>query len=163
MRIACRSFPRLAAEALLTVLSIGLAGCSDDGLGKRYPVAGTVTYDGKPLASGSINFIPETAESRSATGMIVDGNYSLTTHKPGDGALPGKFKVTITSYAGDLAKVKADAEKAFDAKNAMPDQLAVGAAQKKSLIPERYGSFEGSGLSADVQERSNRIDFALKN
>src|SRR5262249_1430926 len=58
------------------------AGCADDGIPPRYPVSGTVTYKGQPLASGSINFIPESESGRGATGTIIDGRYSLTTHAP---------------------------------------------------------------------------------
>src|SRR5262249_14702506 len=49
---------RLAMLALPTLLV--LASCSsDDGLGKRYPVSGTVTYNGQPLQDGEISFIPD--------------------------------------------------------------------------------------------------------
>ena len=32
-----------------------------------------------------------------AFGDIVDGSYRLTTHTTGDGAVPGRYRVTITS------------------------------------------------------------------
>ena len=48
-------------------------GCGDDGLPKRYRVHGEVTYNGKPLPQGNINFIPQDAAGRAASGTIEDG------------------------------------------------------------------------------------------
>jgi len=58
----------LAVVGILSVL-----GCSDDGLGKRYPVSGTVTYKGEPLKEGSIVFArpPPTVVVRPAPSSMV--------------------------------------------------------------------------------------------
>ena len=72
-------------------------GCSDDGLGKRYPVNGTVTYKGQAAQAGDDRLHPRpppTAAVRPA--RSTDGTYSLTTQDPGDGAFPGSYKVTIS-------------------------------------------------------------------
>ena len=48
------------SSAFLVCAALGVAvGCSgsDDGL-PREPVSGTVTFDGKPLATGTISFMP---------------------------------------------------------------------------------------------------------
>src|SRR6516165_1659415 len=85
----------------LSALFVGLtlvAGCSDDGFGrKRYSVHGTVTYKGENLAKGQIAFVPEAQGGQAASGQIEDGYYSLSTLTPGDGALPGKYKVTVAA------------------------------------------------------------------
>jgi len=163
MIIAPSPAGRRALAATVTGLFVLIAGCSQrDDIGRRYPVTGTVTYKGKPLPTGHVNFVPEGEASRGATGNIVDGKYRLTTHAPDDGAMPGKYRVTITAYEGDLAAVHADANKQYQSQNAMPDQTVVSKAQRKSLIPEKYGRFEGSGLTAEVKEQSNTIDFDLK-
>ena len=48
----------MAGLGLVTVL-----GCGDDtGLAQRYPVSGTVTYNGDPVEKGRIDFIPTQAE-----------------------------------------------------------------------------------------------------
>ena len=101
---------RLATRALtLLALTSPLfaTGCGDDGLGTRYPISGTVTYQGKNVPTGTINFIPDDPNSRGASSEIKDGSYSLTTSTPGDGAFAGKYKVTIESMNVDLAPVKA--------------------------------------------------------
>jgi hypothetical protein len=149
---------RLSLATSVVALFLCAPGCSDDGFGKRHPVSGTVTYKGQPLATGSINFVPEDPAGQPASGSIVNGKYNLTTHTPDDGALPGNYKVMVSSF--DMAKVQEEANKAGGVQNAMPDQTAVAQAQK-SLIPEKFGSFEGSGLKATVKAGANTIDFPL--
>ena len=96
------------ALAAWSGLSLALAlGCGDEtGLEKRYPVSGTVTYNDQPVKHGQIHFLPETVGGRSATGVIEDGQYSLTTMVPNDGAVPGKYQVIIVSKDIDFTKVK---------------------------------------------------------
>src|SRR3954453_2658007 len=92
-RSGWRRAATLTAVPLLVVFGCG----TDDGLGKRYPVSGTVKYKGQPVASGNINFVPDNADLRAAFGRIEDGAYSLTTLTEGDGALPGTYKVTVVA------------------------------------------------------------------
>ena len=62
-----------------------------------YPVTGKVTYNGKPLPTGSVTYIP-IAAGPSATGRIrEDGTYTLTTFTEGDGAVPGDHQVLISA------------------------------------------------------------------
>jgi hypothetical protein len=69
--------------------AFAVAGCADNsGLPTRYPVSGTVTYNGEPLQQGTINFAPVDGSGRAAGGTISAGRYSLTTHDPNVGALP---------------------------------------------------------------------------
>jgi len=67
-------------------------GCGSDGLGRRYPVTGRVTYRERPVKSGTITFIPSNNVGRVAAGTIADGDYRLTTLSPGDGVSPGPIK-----------------------------------------------------------------------
>ena len=67
-----------------------LAGC-DGGGGVRLPVSGKVTYQGRPLLFGTIDF-----QSRNAVGggPIRSGNY----HLPAEHGLPaGVYRVSISS------------------------------------------------------------------
>ncbi len=145
------AFPGLLAVWLVA------AGCGDDGLGKRYPVSGNVTYKDKPVASGSISFVPKTPEGRAASGEIHDGNYTLTTQSPEDGALPGKYGVRIIAKEIDDSQVLANAK--GGAANQMDVIKANNAA--KRLIPAKYELAETSGLEAEVEEHSNTFDFTL--
>jgi hypothetical protein len=86
--------PRWWATALAVSLTLSVVGC---GSGK-YPVRGTVTLeDGTPLSKGLVIFERvEGGPPVTARGDIKpDGRYELSTERPGDGALPGRYKVAI--------------------------------------------------------------------
>src|SRR5262249_29072756 len=83
----------VAILAACGTLVISSCRSSEETFGKRYSVSGTVTYNGQPLDKGAISFVPE--KGTGATGAIENGSYALSTAGGGDGALPGKYKVTI--------------------------------------------------------------------
>lgn len=133
--------------ALVTAL---LTGC---GGGSKHPrtaaVSGKVTFDGKPLETGSLLFVP-VGGGPSAQGQInADGTYSLGTFTETDGAVLGQFKVMITAYS-----IPAGAA-------VLPENEGRGNEGIKSLIPEIYSDLEKSGLTATVTETANTIDFDL--
>jgi hypothetical protein len=146
----------LTGFAVLIVL-----GCGDDtGLGKRYPVSGSVTYKDQPVEKGRIDFIPaESNQGRAASGEIVDGRYALTTAISGDGAMPGKYKVTVVSKEWDSTTLQGDANggQFHHDKN-----FAKAVENAKDLVPAKFGLAETSGLTAEVKEQSNQRDFELK-
>jgi hypothetical protein len=73
------------------------AGCG--GANSSYPVQGTVYLDGQPaeeLAGGTVTFnSPELHKSASGT-IEANGTYRLGGVKKGDGAIPGKYQVTVS-------------------------------------------------------------------
>jgi hypothetical protein len=150
-RIGWRSAAVLAGVALLVVFGCG----TDDGLGKRYPVSGTVNYKGQPLASGTISFIPDNPELRPANGMIEEGSYSLTTLTEGDGAMPGTYRVSIIAKEAKPLGTSPT--------GGAPSQKAAFLANKKakSLIPSKYANPDTSNLKAEVKAQSNTFPFEL--
>jgi hypothetical protein len=156
-----RIFVILAASGAMVIASCGR---DEEAFGKRYPVSGTVTYNGQPLEKGTISFVPD--KGAGATGAIEKGSYTLSTGGEGDGALPGKYKVTITAKEDSSEIAKADFLK--DAKGTgtdisyVPRQYLSAAAEKaKSLIPAGYGDVRSTTLTAEVKEQSNPINFTL--
>lgn len=116
------------------------------------PVAGRVTFQGKPVAEGMITFLPE--HGRPAIGAIgPDGGYRLTTFETGDGAPPGKYTVTI-----EARRVTAP-----PAPKNMKDEvnLPLGRTKVEWLVPERYARPDTSPLKAEVVRGANTIDFNL--
>lgn len=83
--------------ALSFLIPLGfLAGCGGESGGARaVPAAGTVLHKGKPVESGSIQFVP--AEGRAASGAIENGKFTLSTYADGDGAIPGTHQVAVSS------------------------------------------------------------------
>jgi len=144
--------------SLIAFAALGYGCGPDDGLGTRYSVSGTVTYNGKPLPKGSISFTPDDATTgRAASGSIVDGVYTLTTQSPDDGALPGSYKVGISAVEVDLTKASAKAKKT----GMMISQGEIAKSKRTNSVPSKYLLPESSGLTAKVEEKSNTIDFQL--
>jgi hypothetical protein len=160
-----RSVHHVLAAGMAGML-IALASCgTDDGLGKRYPVSGKVTFNDRPLENGAISFIPDDPKGIGATGEIKDGSYALSTGGNQDGARAGRYKVTITAREDSLAKAKeefAKDTKGFDPGYLPGRYVAKAAAKAKSLIPTGYGDVRTTTLGAEVKaQASNPIDFKL--
>jgi hypothetical protein len=118
------------------------AGC---GGGKgTVPVKGTVKLDGKPLARATVLFVAQTPGGRDATGSTdANGVFRLTTFEPGDGALPGNYKVVIQPTAeADGGPPAATIEEAQQAK---PRPKA-----KTAAVPAKYTQPNQTTLTQDV-------------
>jgi hypothetical protein len=61
----------------LVALATGCGGASGPKAPDQYPVSGTVTVDGQPLAEGSIVLDPEDGKSIPASGAVKDGAFSF--------------------------------------------------------------------------------------
>ena len=135
--------PRRVACCLFLMLFSVLAGCSQNA--KLGHVRGIVRLDGKPLATGSVRFVPDAG--RAATGTIQpDGSYYLGTYSQSDGALIGTHRVVIIAYEGS-----GDVRPAYET----PSK------KSKSLVPERYSAPGTSGLTFIVKPGDNQADFDL--
>jgi hypothetical protein len=154
----------LIGPALLVVL-----GCSDDGLGKRYPVSGTVSYKGQPVSKARISFHPMQGGGPGASGDVVDGKFaSLTTLNPGDGVLAGDYKVTVDQRQINEEEVKSETAKVAkahgldDMKQIPPEVQAAALKKAKSTIPGKYQIPETSDLKVTVDDSHTKFDLELK-
>ncbi len=138
---------RCALSLVATLSCWGVLGCAPKGIShpKTIPVKGKVTYQGKPLTQGTVNFLPE--DSWPAIGEIQpNGEYTLSTFEKGDGAVLGFHRVVIFST------------------DANPRLMPGSPHYKtpKELIPKKYTTAESSGLEAIVEPGTKAIDFELK-
>lgn len=136
-----------------------MVGCgAQPGAAGAIKVAGTVTFEGKPVEGASVIFSPE-GNDRSASGMTdAGGRFQLTTLKPGDGALPGKYKVAVSKVEVENA-MTADEAKAWFQKNGGPPP----GGNIKNRLPEKYKDAQSSELTAEVaQGGNNDFTFDLK-
>jgi hypothetical protein len=156
---------RLSLRVLAVAGALVMTSCgTDDGLGTRFPVSGTVTYNGQPLEKGKISFIPVDPKNIGASGTIDNGSYALSTGGENDGARAGKYKVTISSKEDSVAKAKADfakETKGMDPGYLPGRYLAAAESKAKSLIPTGYGDVRTTTLTAEVQQKTNTINFTL--
>jgi hypothetical protein len=61
---------------LFLALAAGLAaGCGADPRSRSFPVSGTVTFDGEPVADGGITLIPDDPTLPSDAGTITNGEF----------------------------------------------------------------------------------------
>lgn len=138
-----------AGRAAVLVVAI-LASLVPTGCGRSGPkmagVSGTVTYQGKPVPKGTITFQSDDPNGRNAVGSIdPDGSYTLQTEKPGDGALPGDYRVAISARDDEVL-----------------DYIPPKPIPPKRLVPEKYENPDTSGLKATVKSGRNDIPFDLK-
>jgi hypothetical protein len=158
----------LVGPALLYV-----AGCAnDDGLGKRYAVSGTVKYKGTPVSKAKISFVPVAKDGHGAYGDVKDGAFSLSTLTPGDGVVPGEYRVLVDTREIDTAQLKVDAQKqaakqgvegGFSGGAMVPqDQIAKARAAAKDLIPGKYQLEDTTDLKVTVKPEPNKFELELK-
>ena len=130
---------------MLLIAALLIAGCSS---GNEFPTAkvtGKITYRGKPVPTGTIMFVPE-GNMPTATGEIQpDGTYQLTTYDANDGAVLGPHAVSITAIE--------------EQKDVLPAQRS---GTPEPIVPAKYMSHTTSGLTAEVKDEPNSLDFELK-
>jgi hypothetical protein len=92
---ACRPAFCVGVAVMIALVAAGCGGGADS----LYTVRGTVYLDGQPakeLAGYTVTFTSSELH-RSASGEIqADGTYSLGSLTKDDGAIPGKYQVTLS-------------------------------------------------------------------
>lgn len=119
-----------------TLATFMFAGCSNEP--RLYPVSGSVSLDGQPVADGDIMFVSTDGVRGPDPGKIKDGNYALKTTE-------GKKRVEISA-----SKIRPGGARGGG-----------GEPVPEEYIPTRYNM--ESKLNADVQPNNkNRFDFTLE-
>jgi hypothetical protein len=131
------------------------------------PASATVTYNGDPVAGATVTLSPQGAGKPAHGVTDASGTTALTTYEDGDGAVVGSYKVSVTKVEGAGA---ADEEMSEEEYTALAEKMMAtdgsqeepAAAGPTSALPERYGSFETSGLEAEVKEGAdNNLSLTL--
>jgi hypothetical protein len=125
------------AAALLALASV--VGCDGAESLARVPVEGSVASAGKPLAAGTVRFVPiDGTKGPTAVTKITDGFYTFTAE---DGPVAGTYRVEIApapDFLGFDPGDQAAAERAMRDRGKRP----------KNPVPPGYG--EKSPLRAEV-------------
>ncbi len=97
--------PSVRSQKWVLWLSLGLIavtiGCGGGDSGPvRFHVSGKVTFDGKPVKFGSIQFEPDVG-NKGPQGFAEIRDGSFDTRKRGDGVIPGKVISRITGLQNE--------------------------------------------------------------
>lgn len=132
----------------------GCGGGNDKWKKDRPKVAsaeGSVKYKGAPIEGAIVIFVPQDGKSAAASAMTdAAGNFKMSAFSSELGAVPGKYKVTVSKT------IQAQAPAGTAAGHDDPNFGVVIPPQH--LIPEKYSQAETSGLIADVPE-AGKTDF----
>lgn len=133
-------------SALLLLAAMPLTGCSKKNADQLpvHPVAGQVTYNGKPAAGAMVVFHPKNPvgkELKPNARVDQQGNYSLSTYSDGDGAPVGEYTVTVVLR--QLVKKDGDFE--------------VG----PNVLPVQVSSPTTSKIAAQVAEGPNTVPIKI--
>ncbi|QDT98941.1 hypothetical protein [Gimesia aquarii] len=148
----------MCSKCVLNILLVGAImlaaiGCSGS-TEMKYTTAkiqGTVSYQGKPLESGKIRFIPDgkvvngQVAGKAVFADIKDGKYSLSSE---EGATVGKNRIEIKSYRESGRNVVTSEGDGKKEKEIV------------QFIPETYNT--ESNLSINIKEGENKHDFDLQ-
>ncbi len=157
----------------VSVLSLTvLIGCgSSSGLPRTYKVAGTVTQNGTPVEGAMVTFLNSEGKKDAVGSTNAKGEFKLSTYGPGDGALPGSYKVTISKLDRPAAPPASTPPPGVIASGEISDAYVPPTnspagnkkeAGPKNLLPAKYASDQTSGLVATVaQNDQNKFDFEL--
>lgn len=139
------------AAAMLAITLVLAGGCSRarrPELPQTFPVSGKVLLDGKPLAGATVMFNPEGGSGHGSIALTdAQGVYKLMTFVPGDGVVPGNYKVAITK---------------IELGTSSSDSPAAVAPDPKNILPAKYADDTTSELRATVEAKpDNAFDFTL--
>ena len=133
---------------MLALVVFGCGQAVDPNRPKTVPVTGTVTYNGEPVEGATVTFIATSGQARGAVATTdASGKFSATTFDPGDGAIPGSYKVMIAKTV--LEPAGPDAAPGLDGEE--PSDVA------KDMLPAKYKDATQSGLTAEVQDGSGAV------
>jgi hypothetical protein len=158
---------RLTRALILLCVGLLAGGCGPS----TGTVTGKVRYNGKPLSSGSVSFLPESGKGSFGARIKEDGSYTI------EKVPAGKVKIVVNlGKPGGNDRQKAMMQQAMksnkielseEARKSMPSTFkdaAEGPQPSGSVtsIPKRYSDPDQSGLELTVTGGQQTHDIELK-
>jgi hypothetical protein len=119
-----------------------VAGCVSHA--NRSNVSGTVTFDGDPLADGTITFVALSPENQGSAAKIEEGRYSIRGER---GLADGEYRVEVSALRETGKSIT------------NPDEPGSMMPERVQYIPLRYN--QRTELKATVSSSSRKFDFEL--
>jgi len=137
-----RDCTQLTVWVISLAALMGVNGCGKSGV-PRAAVEGTVTFEGAPIESGTIRFVPQTGVSGPPVELEVkDGKYRSASN-------------TAATVGLNVVQVVATRKTGKTIKTIMGEE----AEEVEQFIPSKYN--EASELTVDVQSKRNEFNFDL--
>ena len=139
---------RTAVAAVLLVFAVGCGGRGD--------VSGKVTYKGKPLVWGTVQF-------EGSDGILKQGNINSDGTYSVQGVKTGEAKVAVSSVNPNSSdfqpRLAENRERLEEGRTPPPSRPQV---KGWFSIPEKYDTPHKSGLVYPIKSGVNTIDIELK-
>ncbi|MDR2169853.1 MAG: carboxypeptidase-like regulatory domain-containing protein [Planctomycetaceae bacterium] len=119
-------------------------GCGHSASGR---VTGVVLLDGKPLGNAAITFYPAEAGSPAVGMTDASGRYELAVSHSVKGAVPGKYKVTISTEQSERPDYSTKETKIIPA---IPES-----------VPKKLTDQNTTDLIKEIKSGTQKIDFAI--
>lgn len=151
-----------AISAAATLAIVGCGGGTPANQLPVYPAAGTVTYNGEPVADAMIIFraVGQKMTRAPFASTDAEGRFSVSTYGLKDGAPAGEYQISITKFVEEPEVEIASDETDDYIPPGTPGY--VEPPPPESQIPARYGDAASSGLTASIKaDGENTISLEL--
>lgn len=143
-----------------SVVATGLAffpGCGTPKVEapQTYPVSIKIAHRGQPVDGASVTLVPQEPSGRGASG-VTDASGVAKMGLPGlaDGAVPGKYWVSVSKVEGVQSDPNMSAEEFYKQQESKP---AAAPSSPEHLLPVKYLSAQSGGLECTVQEQQDQL------
>lgn len=120
------------------------------------PGAGVVMYNGQPVADAEIEMRPASEDQINsvAVGRTDEaGKFTLMTDRPGDGALPGKYKTVVKKTKETIDGMTREEYQEKNGKDATFDKNKL---KIESLVPEKYSDPINTPLEVEIPAKGDK-------
>lgn len=142
---------------------LGLVLCTGCGkqqaeVPKTYPVSIKIAYKGQPVDGANVMLVPQDASGKGASG-ITDASGTAKMGLPGlaEGAVPGKYWVSVSKAAGTQSDPNISAEEFYQNYEQQGGNADPAASGPQHLLPVKYLSAQSAGLECVVEEKNDQL------
>lgn len=125
---------------------------------KTYPVSIKIAHKGQPVEGANVMLVPQDASGKGASGT-TDASGVAKMGLPGlaEGAIPGKYWVSVSKVAGTQSDPNISAEEFYQIYEQQGGNADPAASGPQHLLPVKYLSAQSAGLECVVEEKDDQL------